>query len=399
MRGSQQSSETPKPAKSGVKRQRTSSRRAKALALFLALFFVLLLFEAILRLIDFGIDPYRLPSVKQTVAYEEEPFVKMCRPFFAFNLPGAEYTLTHPSYSVEYKINAYGFREREIEPNPPEGFKRLICVGDSYTEGYGVESSQAYPAYLGQKLDSLGWEVVNAAMHGSGPFYHGANVTRYLALNPDACLLALFDRDFGGDFGRAAMLKGFPELADRKRLVNGTGRPVSYVANLIWTRLFPGEFALCREYSRLYEDQCRDLGPETFDRLSKSYEPDDYGDELWTLCRDYLDFFVSKLQERGVQVYVTHLSVPYDEVGDLLPHDPQTWRRFADRIGDDLAGWTSERRIPFLSLKGVLREASRDGAPTITIPGDGHFSVHGNLVAGKRLAEWLEVQLPADEKE
>lgn len=48
--------------------------------------------------------------------------------------------------------------------------KKLVVIGDSLTEGYGVAQNAAFPALLEQKLHAAGktqWTVVNAGVSGS----------------------------------------------------------------------------------------------------------------------------------------------------------------------------------------------------------------------------------------
>ena len=46
--------------------------------------------------------------------------------------------------------------------------KTILFLGNSLTAGYGLQKSQAFPALVQQKIDSLGWsfEVVNAGLSG-----------------------------------------------------------------------------------------------------------------------------------------------------------------------------------------------------------------------------------------
>lgn len=46
--------------------------------------------------------------------------------------------------------------------------QKILFFGDSITAGYGLDKSEAFPAYVQQKIDSLGWnfEVVNAGLSG-----------------------------------------------------------------------------------------------------------------------------------------------------------------------------------------------------------------------------------------
>lgn len=47
--------------------------------------------------------------------------------------------------------------------------KRLVILGDSLTEGYGVAKEQAYPSLLEKKIRESGkdWKVINAGISGS----------------------------------------------------------------------------------------------------------------------------------------------------------------------------------------------------------------------------------------
>lgn len=52
--------------------------------------------------------------------------------------------------------------------NAQDGDKRILFFGDSITAGYGIDKSQAFPALIQQKIDSLNWdfEAVNAGLSG-----------------------------------------------------------------------------------------------------------------------------------------------------------------------------------------------------------------------------------------
>jgi len=51
---------------------------------------------------------------------------------------------------------------------PTASTKKILFFGDSLTAGYGLEVSQAFPALIQQKLDSLGldYTVINAGLSG-----------------------------------------------------------------------------------------------------------------------------------------------------------------------------------------------------------------------------------------
>lgn len=58
--------------------------------------------------------------------------------------------------------------ERPPTPGPGAARGRIVFLGTSLTAGYGLDPSQAYPALIQQKIDSvsLPFEVVNAGVSG-----------------------------------------------------------------------------------------------------------------------------------------------------------------------------------------------------------------------------------------
>jgi len=69
------------------------------------------------------------------------------------------FTRTALSLSLALALWAAGAR---AEP------QRILFFGDSLTAGYGIETSQAFPALIQQRLDRLGWPyvAVNAGLSG-----------------------------------------------------------------------------------------------------------------------------------------------------------------------------------------------------------------------------------------
>jgi len=68
-------------------------------------------------------------------------------------------------HAVEYRLNTQHFRDAEVGPKRP-GVRRVIVLGDSFTEGQGVKEADTYPRRLEALLDALEpgrWEVRNCA--------------------------------------------------------------------------------------------------------------------------------------------------------------------------------------------------------------------------------------------
>jgi HEAT repeat protein/lysophospholipase L1-like esterase len=64
--------------------------------------------------------------------------------------------------------NHDGLRDREHAAAKPAGVRRVICLGDSTTLGWGIQPAEAYPQVLQDRLDALGRrvEVFNVALGG-----------------------------------------------------------------------------------------------------------------------------------------------------------------------------------------------------------------------------------------
>lgn len=73
----------------------------------------------------------------------------------------------------------------------------LVCLGDSLTEGYGVEPEDAYPSVLQRRLREAGFEVqvVNAGISGSTSASGLSRLRWQLRAEPDLLLLALGAND------------------------------------------------------------------------------------------------------------------------------------------------------------------------------------------------------------
>jgi len=86
---------------------------------------------------------------------------------------------------------------------------RIVAIGDSLTEGYGVPREQAYPAQLARKLQSRGHsvEVVNAGISGSRSSGAAGRVRWALKSKPDIIILELGANDALGGAPVAEMKK------------------------------------------------------------------------------------------------------------------------------------------------------------------------------------------------
>jgi lysophospholipase L1-like esterase len=101
-------------------------------------------------------------------------------------------------YGAEIRTNSFGMRDMERTLTKPEGIKRVVILGDSYTLGWGVPFDATFSRQLEQKLtqDNAGVEVINM---GVGNYNSTMEVELFklkgLALNPDLVVLMYYIND------------------------------------------------------------------------------------------------------------------------------------------------------------------------------------------------------------
>ena len=142
--------------------------------------------------------------------------------------PNEDQMLNRPEFSVRVVNNALGFREPRLpSPKPPHTI-RIVCLGDSFTQGYGVTEEQAWPrrleALLNARDPSQRYEVINLGVPGTSPRDQIGHLrSPGLAYHPDVVLEdvmandvddVLTQRRFGVQFGAGALREVQQELVD-----------------------------------------------------------------------------------------------------------------------------------------------------------------------------------------
>ena len=83
-------------------------------------------------------------------------------------VPGAVWRFRHPEYTVEYAINADGFRQPSSPARPPASGGRVLLLGDSFTFGQGVSYETTWGAVTEGLLRQrgVGLDLINAGVQG-----------------------------------------------------------------------------------------------------------------------------------------------------------------------------------------------------------------------------------------
>jgi lysophospholipase L1-like esterase len=159
--------------------------------------------------------------------------------------PNERRRLERPEFSVDVQLNALGFREPRLPSTKPPGTVRIVALGDSFTQGYGVEEHQSWPRRLEVLLDARDprpHEVVNLGVPGANP----ADYLSYLrdpglAYRPDVVLIMVMandvqDRWVQQEFG---VQRTSEILADARRAVLAPPPSWTRVPKAVFPALYP----------------------------------------------------------------------------------------------------------------------------------------------------------------
>ncbi len=101
-----------------------------------------------------------------------------------------------PEFSYTANINSLGFRDREFDRGNNK--IRIVAIGDSFTFGWGVENSCAWPKVLEEKLSSMGHnvEVANLGQPGGNPATYARIAEKAIPiLKPELTVVAVLQGD------------------------------------------------------------------------------------------------------------------------------------------------------------------------------------------------------------
>jgi hypothetical protein len=108
--------------------------------------------------------------------------------------PDSEAELHHEEFKVLYTINKFGFRDRPRSIEKKPGTKRVLLLGDSFAEGWGVAQSKTFCRLIEGSLKNM--EFWNTARNGGCPVQYLFQLRDYGdRFKPDAIVIQIFDND------------------------------------------------------------------------------------------------------------------------------------------------------------------------------------------------------------
>lgn len=315
-------------------------------------------------------------------------------------------------FSCRVEISDQGLRSPRVAIPKPSGVVRVCAIGDSYTFGWGVEQSEAWPALLQERLTGpQRCEVVNCGQAGAGPQAYLRHARRVIpTLEPDVVVLALLqaedllqvdqpDAPIRRRSWRELWVPGLSRLARGRRPHRETAEVWAEAAAALANR-YPSEVeALDAEVRGLFLSGNLNPGIFTLTRRSPRFL-------LESLDRDLSRARLSKL--RRVLVSIERVCVA-NGARLIVVHVPlsafvsRQQEAAARRVGFETGGedhlvsaapdpfvqeLCDEEGIPFFAPLEAFREAARQGR-SLYFRFDGHLNAAGHALLAELVSEEL----------
>lgn len=269
-------------------------------------------------------------------------------------------------FKVTYEINSLGLRDRQISEEKSAGVKRILLLGDSFTEGTGVILEHTF----GKQLEDLfKLEVINAGVSGYSTLHEYLWLKeRGLRLQPDLIILNVNEADLGeaAKYHQIWQKRGFKDLQ-----IEPSGSVVDKLKllTLIRDRVMPlwrrksepktSVFVTSPDYWRLVESDIRRI-----DFLTRGRNI-----PLLVVFQPHGHHVSSTAWAKGRLVHGF-------EVGRIYPP-------LMPKLLDELA---KEVGFKFLDLTDVF--AATD-ATALYFPDDGHWTATGHKLAAETIYKTL----------
>jgi lysophospholipase L1-like esterase len=366
---------------------------AYLLYLFLATGFSLLLVEAGLRMfLGLPAGLYNIQTGDGRTLYR----------------PGTAIHMVWAPIPYTMGINSLGLRGREIPVPKTPGRTRVVCLGDSITDGFYADNEDTYPRRMELALQAAGHEVeVLTVAEGDSSIDRQMELYRRYAapLAPDIVVLVGLSNDIDNLRG-----KTLPQILHKETPVRDI---VGESEWLLFARTAVGELILdwslratvpkyrhnraamsAADRAQRYvipggEDRAANLAAyaAVAQRTDGLIAYDEFSPEQEATVAQYvaaLQAFHDELKAQGVRLYFVYFP-EYPEVYDPARHFPLSARMQA---GCAAAG------IPFLNLTPAFQREAAQGAVLYLGPLDFHPNPTGYGLIGAEVAQWLAAALP-----
>ncbi len=288
--------------------------------------------------------------------------------------PHARGFIICPEYRMEIRTNGGGLREnREIPYAKPAGQTRILCLGDSFTSGFGVTRAETFAGLIENDLDADvdSALVIDAGVAGTGTAQQLAwfdlEGRRY---DPDLVLLTPCANDFADNTASALFT-----LAADSTLVQHPAVQSRTLQVLRWLRRVPG-YTTFFARSHLLNAIKQGFARWYHERLAARASGEAPSDAVLTHEDKLTDALLLRLRERCEQQGAALVVMPVPALPGSRPAEQQV---------DTLYRFLAQQGFAVVDLRAAFAEA-RGRGEALEYPVDGHWTPAGHRLAA---AEFL----------
>lgn len=327
-------------------------------------------------------------------------------------LPNTEGDIVSYEYTSHYMINEWGHRDkrgRSVEL--PKGQKRILVLGDSFSEGMGVQVEERYSNLVEKQFQC---EVWNSAQQGRSPAFYVFQ-WNYLAplIKPSCVVIQIFDNDVLENYliGTNYYVENSHVVAKLPEKFQRPASPFFELRNYVY------RLSLHQGYSRLKRqwktgEKTARLFVKTGTVLDKKnlvvnsagkvaartrflgWAVDNAKESDWAprfVRQDaILRQLIGSIQGKGIPVVLAYIPHPYlfekwTSLRELREKNPHF--QLLEKLCKEL-------KVPFvdcMSLQGAMTKERREGN---YYPIDGHWNKTGHAWFADILSKQLERLLP-----
>lgn len=287
--------------------------------------------------------------------------------------PGA-HLVDHYGPGRSITVNSQGFRAlEEYTPAVPEGRFRVVCVGDSFTMGFGVDDGDTFAARLQSLCPAV--QTVNMGMGGYGLDQAFLWYARDgAALQADMLLFTVIDADFYRTGMDAFVGYPKPRFVVRDGELVVTNVPVPRVIGRSDTGRRWLTFLRGTALARLSRDAVESAAAPEDDGVPAG----DAAVEMFDRAERIFDAAVELATRRGQQVMFMY-----------LPTKKLVYLRQRSAIHRWMTNYAARRELPLVDLMGAFDDVPlQELVDDVYLP-DNHFDVRGNVTIAEALLDAL----------
>jgi hypothetical protein len=352
-------------------------------------FFIFLIFleVALLIVCQFGTLPIHVPTYNFT---NINSFWVDSNPHYGSQHPAnSEIMLAKSCFSISMKSNSYGFRDKERKKSSSQ--KRVVVLGDSFVEGYGVEQQRRFTDLLEQRtgIPHLNFGISGnfgstqywqAYEHVASEFDHDAVIVCLLPAND------FIDDDYEiGKLGlkeryRPYLIGEFPNyelIHYNNDALATTPQPLQEYS----LKRFLGNFTYSYNVA-LYIKSSLLPRVSAFNSNEISLLPFEDKPSYFNFSAEHINrmkYALLKIKEKAGEKPIIVCSIPNGE--ELFAKsDLQN-----SHLGDELSVFCAENNMEYLNLLELQQQYNQPVQQQLFLSCDGHWSELGNSYTAKEI--------------